>query len=34
MPAIKGALKSPGTALVEAVVDPNERPTKPGQLKA
>jgi pyruvate dehydrogenase (quinone) len=34
VPAIKGALESPGTALVEAIVDPNERPTKPGQLKA
>jgi pyruvate dehydrogenase (quinone) len=34
VPAIKAALDSPITALVEAVVDPNERPTKPGQLKA
>ena len=29
VPAIKGAQESPGTALVEAIVDPNERPTKP-----
>ena len=34
VPAIKGALESRGTALVEAIVEPNERPTKPGQLKA
>jgi pyruvate dehydrogenase (quinone) len=34
VPAIKRALESPGTALVEAIFDPNERPTKPGRLKA
>jgi pyruvate dehydrogenase (quinone) len=34
IPAIKAALDSPITALVEAIVDPNERPTKPDQLKA
>jgi pyruvate dehydrogenase (quinone) len=34
VPTIKAALDSPMTALVEAIVDPNERPTKPGQLKA
>jgi pyruvate dehydrogenase (quinone) len=34
VPTIKAALGSPMTALVEAIVDPNERPTKPGQLKA
>ena len=32
--AIKSALESPRTALVEAIVDPNERPAKPEQLKA
>jgi pyruvate dehydrogenase (quinone) len=34
VPAIKSALESPRTALVEAIVDPNERPAKPEQLKA
>jgi len=34
VPTIKAALDSPMTALVEAIVDPNERPTKPEQLKA
>jgi pyruvate dehydrogenase (quinone) len=34
VPAIKAALNSPITALVEAIVDPSERPTKPDQLKA
>ena len=33
VPVIKSALESPGTALVEAIVDPNERPAKPEQLK-
>jgi pyruvate dehydrogenase (quinone) len=33
VPAIKSALESPRTALVEAIVDPNERPAKPEQLK-
>ncbi len=33
VPAIKTALESPGTALVEAIVDPKERPAKPEQLK-
>jgi pyruvate dehydrogenase (quinone) len=33
VPAIKSALASPRTALVEAIVDPNERPAKPEQLK-
>src|SRR3984885_2315093 len=33
VPAIKSALESPRAALVEAVVDPNERPAKPEQLK-
>jgi pyruvate dehydrogenase (quinone) len=33
VPAIRSALESPRTALVEAVVDPNERPAKPEQLK-
>ena len=33
VPAIKSALDSPRTALVEAIVDPNERPAKPEQLK-
>jgi pyruvate dehydrogenase (quinone) len=32
-PAISAALKSPRPALVEAVVDAEERPTKPEQLK-
>jgi pyruvate dehydrogenase (quinone) len=31
--AIKSALESPRAALVEAIVDPNERPAKPEQLK-
>src|ERR1700761_7140986 len=33
LPTIKPALESPLTALVEAVVDANERPARPGQLK-
>jgi pyruvate dehydrogenase (quinone) len=33
VPAIKSALESPRTALVEAIVDPNERPAKPEHLK-
>lgn len=33
-PTIKAALKSPRAALVEAVVDANEKPTKPDDLKA
>ena len=33
-PAIEKALRSPKPALVEAFVDPNERPTKPDELKA
>ena len=33
-PAITAALASPKPALVEAVVDANEKPAKPGQLKA
>jgi hypothetical protein len=33
VPAIKSALESPGTALVEAVIDSNERPAKHEQLK-
>jgi pyruvate dehydrogenase (quinone) len=32
-PAISAALKSPRPALVEAVVDAEERPTKPEELK-
>ena len=32
--AIQAALASPKPALVEAVVDANEKPTKPGDLKA
>jgi pyruvate dehydrogenase (quinone) len=33
-PAISAALRSPNTALVEAVVDASEKPTKPDALKA
>jgi pyruvate dehydrogenase (quinone) len=33
-PAIEGALNSPNAALVEAVVDANEKPLKPDELKA
>lgn len=33
-PAIEAALKSPNAALVEAVVDANEKPEKPDELKA
>jgi pyruvate dehydrogenase (quinone) len=33
-PGIQAALNSPNVALVEAVVDANEKPTKPGDLKA
>ncbi|MFL6605000.1 MAG: thiamine pyrophosphate-dependent enzyme [Steroidobacteraceae bacterium] len=33
-PAISAALRSPKPALVEAVVDVNERPTRPDELKA
>jgi pyruvate dehydrogenase (quinone) len=32
-PAIQAALNSPNVALVEAVVDANEKPTKPDELK-
>jgi pyruvate dehydrogenase (quinone)/pyruvate decarboxylase len=32
-PAIQAALASPKAALVEAVVDPEEKPTKPDRLK-
>ena len=33
-PVIEAALKSPNPALVEAVVDPDEKPAKPDQLAA
>ena len=33
-PAIEAALNSPNAALVEAVVNANEKPTKPDELKA
>ena len=33
-PAIQAALRSPNVALVEAVVDENEKPTKPDELRA
>jgi pyruvate dehydrogenase (quinone) len=33
-PAIEAALNSPNAALVEAVVDANEKPLKPDELKA
>ena len=33
-PALQAALASPKPALIEAVVDANEKPTKPGDLKA
>ena len=33
VPAIKSAIHSPRTALVEGIVDPNERPAKPEQSK-
>lgn len=33
-PAIQAALNSPHVALVEAIVDGNEKPTKPDELKA
>ncbi|MBV8335838.1 MAG: hypothetical protein JO358_10490 [Alphaproteobacteria bacterium] len=33
-PAIEAALSSPKPALVEAVVDANEKPAKPQELKA
>ena len=33
MPAIKGAVEWPSTALVEAIIDSNERPTKARRLK-
>ena len=32
-PAISAALRSPKAALVEAVVDANERPTRPDELR-
>jgi pyruvate dehydrogenase (quinone) len=32
--AIQAALNSPGVAIVEAVVDPEEKPAKPNELKA
>ena len=31
--AIQAALNSPGAAIVEALVDPDEKPAKPGELK-
>jgi pyruvate dehydrogenase (quinone) len=33
-PAIEHALRSPGPALIEAIVDAGERPAKPSELKA
>jgi pyruvate dehydrogenase (quinone) len=33
-PAIEKALRSPHPAIVEAIVDANERPTKPSELKS
>jgi pyruvate dehydrogenase (quinone)/pyruvate decarboxylase len=33
-PTIQAALRSPNVALVEAVVDANEKPTKPDELRA
>jgi thiamine pyrophosphate-dependent acetolactate synthase large subunit-like protein len=32
-PAIQAALNSPRPALVEAIVDPEEKPTDPDELK-
>jgi pyruvate dehydrogenase (quinone) len=32
-PAIEAALRTPGPALVEAVVDPDEKPTDPDELR-
>lgn len=32
-PAIQAALRSPKPALVEAVVDPDEKPTDPDEIK-
>jgi pyruvate dehydrogenase (quinone) len=32
--AIQAALNSQGAAIVEALVDAEEKPTKPGELKA
>jgi pyruvate dehydrogenase (quinone) len=32
-PKIQAALSSPRPALVEAIVDPDEKPTDPGKLK-
>jgi pyruvate dehydrogenase (quinone) len=32
-PAIEAALRSPGPALVEAVVDPEEKPSDPDELR-
>lgn len=32
-PAIRTALSSPGAAIVEAVVDADEKPNKPDELK-
>ena len=32
--AIQAALNSPGAAIVEALVDADEKPAKPGELKA
>jgi pyruvate dehydrogenase (quinone) len=32
-PAIQAALRSPSPALVEAVVDPEEKPTDPDELR-
>jgi pyruvate dehydrogenase (quinone) len=33
-PAVQAALASPNAALLEAVVDAEEKPTKPDELKA
>jgi thiamine pyrophosphate-dependent acetolactate synthase large subunit-like protein len=32
--AIQAALNSPGPAIVEAIVDAEEKPAKPNELKA
>jgi thiamine pyrophosphate-dependent acetolactate synthase large subunit-like protein len=32
-PAIQAALRSPRPALVEAVVDPDEKPTDPDEVR-
>jgi pyruvate dehydrogenase (quinone)/pyruvate decarboxylase len=33
-PSVEAALRSPNAALVEAIVDPDEKPAKPAELKA